>query len=191
MQIKNYKNYDYLDIIVKKDNACEIINAYSAFLWVKIDEKDDRHYSDVIHLTFKRDINIENKDRLNLLEVYYETALNKRAEIKIKKHSKSKIAICNLAFCSLATLFGVGVFIYFYKSILSIILATLFATLIFFIDFICIVKIKKKFANENQDYVKKIEQVNSEIKEILYNVDLLAKKEQEKLGCDRGEYEKE
>ena len=187
MQEKDYQNFDYIDIIVKKENRQEIIDAYSTFLWEKTQESEDKRYNDVVNLSFRRNIKVKNKDRLTYLQVSYETALNKRANIKFNKHSKSKIAICNVAFCSLASLFGVGVFIYFYKSILSIILASLFATLIFFIAFICMKKIKKKIAKENQDFIDKTKMIDEEIKEILSSVNNLAKKEQENLDCDRGE----
>ena len=190
MQIKDYKNYDYLDIIVKKDNACEIINAYSAFLWEKIEEKDDRHYNDVVHLTFKRDINIENKDRLAYLQVNYETALNKRAEINYKKHSKTKIAICNVAFCSLATLFGIGVFIYFLKSLLSIVIASIFVISLFVLNFFSIKRIRKKFLKENIDCENKTKIINTEIEEILQIVNKLFDKNQENLDISE-RYENE
>ncbi len=175
MDGKDYNKYDYLEIIVKKENSEEIITAYSSFLWQKLFEKEDRRYNDVVHLTFKRDINIANKDRLALMQVYYETALNKRAGIKFNKHSKSKIAICNVAVLSVAILFGIGVFFCFLKTFLSIALACVFLLSLFVLDIFISNKIKKVFIKENKDYVIKLELVDNEIKQILQKVSALTK----------------
>ncbi len=191
MQERDYKNFDYLDIIVKKDSIDEIINAYTTFLWFKIAEKEDKRYNDVVHLSFKRDVNVPNKDRLAYLQVHYENALNKRAEIKLKKHSKSIAAICNLAFFSLAGLFGAGVFIYFLKNILSIVVASVIALSIFALDVFCIKRIRKKFLSENIDYKNNVELVDKEIKEILFSVKNLTKSKQVMIDSQRGQYAKE
>ncbi len=151
MQERDYKNYDYIDVLVKKQNQQEIIDAYSSFLWENIGNKEDTRYNDVVNLSFKRDIKVLNKDRLAFLQVCYESALNKKAEIKSKKHSKSIALICNLAFFSLAGLFLVGVFIYFFKSLLSIILASIVGLFIFALDIIAVKKIKKRIYKENSN----------------------------------------
>ncbi len=181
---KDYYSYDFIDIIVKKENQQEIVDAYSTFLWEKIEEKEDKRYNDIVHLSFRRDIKILNKDRLAYLQVSYETALNKKAEIKFKKHSKSIASICNLAFFSLAGLLGVGVFIYFYKSILSIVLGGLSALCILTLDSFIIKRIKKRFSNEKIKYQSEIEIVEKEIKEILSKVEKLAK-EKKKIQMER------
>ncbi len=190
MQIRDYKNFDYIDVIVKKQNEQEIIDGYLSFLWQKIEQKEDRRYNDIVHLSFKREIDIPNKDRLQLLEVYYETALNKRAEIQIKKHSKSKWAIFSLAFFSLAGLFLIGVFIYFLKSIMSIALGGVIALLGLALDIFFTKRIRKKFLSENIDYENKILLVNNEIKDILSNANNLIKNAPIQKDKNRGQYAK-
>ncbi len=191
MQEKDYNNYDYIDVIVKKQNKKEIISAYSSFLWEKTEEKEDRRYNDVIHLSFRRDVKIQNKDRLTYLQVYYETALNKKAEIKFKKHSRSISAICNVAFFSLAGLLGIGVFIYFYKTFLSIVLGSILALMVLTLDVLAIKGIKKRFLGERKDFSHKMQMIDKEIKEILSSVNVLTKKGQTQTKLDRGLYEKE
>ena len=125
------------------------------------------------------------------MQVNYEKALNKRAELKLKKHSNSKIAICNLVFFSLASLFGVGVFICFYKSILGIVLGCIMALSILSIDIFLAKRIRKKFLSENIDYKNNIEKVNKQINEILYGVDKLTKNSLEVLKKESGKYAEE
>ena len=174
MQEKDYQNYDYIDIIVKKQSQQEIVDGYSSFLWQQISAKDDMRYSDLVHLSFKRNVNINNKDRLALLQVYYENALNKKAEIKLNKHSKSKTSICFLAFFSLLALVGIGVFIYFLKNVLSVVLGMAFALCIVAVDIVLAKKIGKKFIKENKDYILVLERVDEEIDCILKTADALA-----------------
>ena len=51
---KDYWNYDYLDLTVKKDKVDELISTYNAFRWEQTDMWWDKQYSDIIHLSFKR-----------------------------------------------------------------------------------------------------------------------------------------
>ena len=190
MQERDYQSYDYIDIIVKKQSQQEVIGGSSSFLWEQIDVKDDRCYSDLVHLSFKRDVNINNKDRLALMQVYYENYLNKKEQIKLNKHSKSKTSSCFLAIFSLLALVGVGVFIYFLKNILSIVLGTFFSLCIVVFDIIFAKKIRKKVVKENQDYILELERVDSEIDCILQTADALANRKS--IEIEKGEgYERE
>ncbi len=190
MEKRDYKNFDYLDVIVKKQNEQEIVDGYLSFLWQKFDAKEDKRYNDIVHLSFKRDIVVPNKDRLQLLQVYYETALNKRAEIEFNKHSKSIVAICNLAFFSLAGLFLVGVFIYFLKSLISVAIGGVVALFILAMDIFLASKIKKNFLSENISYQTKISQVENDINQILSNACNHANNAQEKMNKGGDENEK-
>ena len=172
----DYQNYDYLDIIVKIENKNEIVSSYSSFLWEKIDEKEDKRYNDVVHLSFRRPHNLQNKDRLQLLQVYYESALNSKSDLKTKKHSKSTGDICALATILAILLFGVGVFIYLNKTLFSIILGAVIVIFllgagIYFTD-----KIKKVFIKENKAFSQKTSQIQDEIANILTEVNCLTKK---------------
>ena len=51
---KDYWNYDYLDLTVKKDKVDELISTYNSFRWEQTDMWWDKQYSDIIHLSFKR-----------------------------------------------------------------------------------------------------------------------------------------
>ena len=177
MKEKDIKNFDYLDIIVKKISEDEIVDAYSAFLWEKIDKKEDERYNDVVHLSFRRPHKIQNKDRLQLLEVYYQSALELRAGLEIKKHSKSKVNLANLIFFSAIFIFGVGVFIYLNKTLLSVILGSVFALFVLSGAIFLASKIKKLFIKENNIYLEKLRKINDEINGILSEANALTKKE--------------
>lgn len=170
MKNKDYQNYDYLDIIVKTENEQEVVNAYSTFLWEKIQKKEDKQYNDVVHFSFRRPHKLPNKDRLQLLQVYYEFALNNLSDIKIKKHSKSKVRICNLSFFSVALLFGAGVFIYFLKSTLALILGGVFALGVIGAVIPLSFAIKKLYIKENNVYQIRKGQLEKEIQEVLLEV---------------------
>ncbi len=117
MQEKDYQNYDFIEIIVKKENAEQVISAYSDFSWEKISVKEDAKYNDILHVEFCRLHDIANKDRLQLLQVYYEFALNERADLKEKKHHKSKAGICNLIVFAMCLFFGIWSLIFYTKTL--------------------------------------------------------------------------
>ena len=173
---KDYQNFDYLDIIVKKVSENEIENAYLSFLWEKTDKKEDKRYIDVVHLSFRRPHKIKNKDRLQLLQVYYEYALNSRAQLSIKKHSKSKGDIVRTIFFSAILLLGVGVFIYLTKTFFSLIFSLIFASLVFGFLIFSAGKIRKKHIKENKVYLEKVKEIDDEINGILTEVCSLTKK---------------
>ena len=67
---------DKLAVAVKAAAADEIKRAYCALGWVLEDEYADGSYRDIIHMDFSRPHLIAGKDRLQLLQVRYEVALN-------------------------------------------------------------------------------------------------------------------
>lgn len=67
---------DKLSVAVKADASDEIKRAYCTFGWKLEDEYDDGNYRDIIHMEFSRPHFIKGKDRLQLLQVRYEVALN-------------------------------------------------------------------------------------------------------------------
>ncbi len=176
MQERDYQNFDYLDIIVKKISQTEIENAYSSFLWEKIYNNDDKRYKDVVNLGFRRPHTIKNKNRLQLLEVYYQCAINEKAQLKIKKHSKSKGQTTRTILFSAIFLLGVGVFIYLLKTLFSIILGSLLSLGIICGVLIKARKIRKLFINENSVYLEKSNRIDNEISKILTEVSLLTEK---------------
>ena len=67
---------DKLSVAVKSEGADEIVRAYNAFGWHTVKRYSDEEYSDIVHIDFSRLHRIEGKDRLQLLQVRFEVAVN-------------------------------------------------------------------------------------------------------------------
>lgn len=67
---------DKLAVAVKSDTAAKIRDAYRAFGWRLENQYDDVRFGDIVHMDFARPHKIEGKDRLQLLQVRFEVALN-------------------------------------------------------------------------------------------------------------------
>ena len=152
MQERDYQKYDYIEIIVKKENTEQVINDYHDFLWQEISIKEDAKYSDILHVEFCRAHDIANKDRLQLLQVYYEFALNERANSFEKKHHKSNAGIFNLAFFATVILVGLWWLIFYIRTLPIFIGGILLtAIVVFFIVFFA-TKLKKFYNLESERF---------------------------------------
>ena len=170
---KDHENYEYIDIIVKKDNADEVVASYGEFLWKEISRKEDKIYSDVLHVSFYRAHNIQNKDRLQLLQVYYEFALNERAEAFEKKHHKSKAGICNLIVLSACLLVGIWWLIFYMKNIFAFVGGICFSLIIVLFALLFGRKLKKLHKEENQRFAIKDQEQKTKIEQIIKQVKTL------------------
>lgn len=73
---EEYLKNDHLAVSVKSGVAEEIKRAYRVFGWKLEDERMDRRYDDLVHMKFVREHRIEGKDRLQLLQVRFDVAIN-------------------------------------------------------------------------------------------------------------------
>lgn len=173
LKTKDHENYDYIEIIVKKENVDEVVASYGKFLWQEFYRKEDRRYSDVIHVSFYRARDIKNKDRLQLLQVYYEFALNEGAEAFEKKHHKSNACICNLAVFATCMLVGLWWLIFYMQTILAFIGGMIFTLSIALLTVFFGKKIKNLRKRENQRFKVKKQEQKQKIEGILREVDTL------------------
>lgn len=109
METKNYKDFDHLTLMVKRTLAKEIIGYYKLLNWTLESESDNRRYEDIVDLKFARPHFIENKDELQLTQIYLEERINHIRKIEKHKHSLStSFALClsvvGLAFLALGIL---------------------------------------------------------------------------------------
>jgi len=110
MKMKKYNDYDTLTLYVKKLKASEIIDSYKTFGWVLTSEVENSKYEDIVDLSFERPHKIENKDELQLMQVYMEEKLNNIGKLEIHKHSRSS---------AFGLFFGIiGLFLMIFGSIL-------------------------------------------------------------------------
>ena len=95
MKTNNYKEFDKLHVYVKKGLSSNIIEYYKLLGWQFENEKENERYEDIVDLSFYRSHNIENKDELQLMQVYMEERLNALGKIQSRKHSISTaLALC-------------------------------------------------------------------------------------------------
>lgn len=75
--------YDELSVTVKSDRAEEITVYYSSLGWQKAEEEGSRRYFNEINLSFRRPHYVENKDDLQLLQVYLDNSLNGLSKLTV------------------------------------------------------------------------------------------------------------
>ena len=85
----NYKEYDRITLLVKHNLSKEIIEYYKILGWELEKEDENKRYQDIVDLTLIRPHKIENKDELQLLQVYMEERINKLSRLERHKHSFS------------------------------------------------------------------------------------------------------
>lgn len=78
----DYRNYDRLFVTVKLNKLDELEECYRALGWECVDSSDDLVYRGRVHLVYRRPHRIENKDKLQLLQVYLESALNDEGRLE-------------------------------------------------------------------------------------------------------------
>lgn len=86
---KDYNSYDYLAVSVKSDQLDRILQCYHALGWTEVKTEDDREYYNMKYVRLRRPHRIENKDRLQYLQVRMERAINSLVSIVNRAHVRS------------------------------------------------------------------------------------------------------
>ena len=74
--------FDTLNLFVKKIKRQDVVDTYTSLGWKLLTEKENDRYEDIIDLTFLRPHKIQNKDQLQLMQVYTEDNLNEIAKLE-------------------------------------------------------------------------------------------------------------
>lgn len=166
----NYNEFDKITIYAKKTKTEEIINHYKVFGWEVVEEVENNRYEDIVDLTFCRPHKIENKDELQLLQIYMEERLNEIAKIERNKNAKTT---------SFGLCFGVVSFALIVVGILAIlkvldifgliggVTITVLGVILMIITTIVLPRTYKK---EKIDYDAKHIQLEEEVNQILERV---------------------
>ena len=88
-------NYDNLTLYVKKNKVEEIVQHYEIFGWQLVKSVENDRYEDLVDLTFVRPHKIENKDDLQLYQVFMEEKLNEAAKAQRRRHIWSTLFAFN------------------------------------------------------------------------------------------------
>ncbi len=163
----DYNNYDQINLTVKRQNAEEVILSYGAFLWEKIEEKEDKQYHDILHLSFIRPHKIPNKDRLQLLQVHYEQLINERAVVENKKHAKSQALFATVGAFGFSAILGIIALVFYLTSTFAVVGATAFVVLQTTLAVLLIYKARKVIVKEKESFIFKIEELHGKLEKIL------------------------
>jgi len=165
----DYKNFDYLTLYVKKKKVDEIKKHYKLLKWDILEEVENKKYEDIVDLTFFRSHKIDNKDKLQLSQVYLEEKLNEIGKLERHKHSQSLIFGLNFFIFILSLIFlGVSFCLkhsILWKLILGICL--LYISVLLLVG--GIVVLNKIYKREKERFSLKEKVIQQDIEKILNN----------------------
>lgn len=161
----DYKNFDRISLFVKSKKVEKIIEYYKIFGWEVESQTHNKHYADLTDLVFCRPHKIQNKDELQLLQVYLENKLNTEGKNEKDRHIKSKCLILTFGvlgflFLLLGTLICLNIFE------IGLGFGISFCTLALVLLVVGIIFLPKLFKKEKIILAQKQTKVNQEIQEI-------------------------
>lgn len=101
-QRTDYRDYDYLDVYIKKKHAEDLERAYAAFKWEMLTKKERSGSDGIVLYTFRRPHKMENKDELQFLQVNAEFEMNAINSVWHNKHCRSALlgSVCAISGCA-------------------------------------------------------------------------------------------
>lgn len=82
---------DKLTICVKKQKVEDVIKSYEVFGWKVSQQVENSRYDDIVDVSFLRPHYIDNKDELQLQQVYMEKVLNSIGKIEKMANAKTTL----------------------------------------------------------------------------------------------------
>lgn len=166
LQEKEYREFDYLTVLVKREKIDDVTSAYKIFLWevVSVDEHD--RFGDILILNLKRKHKIEGKEKLQYLQVKYESLLNEAAKLEAKKHVRSMAFGITFGIL-LGIVFALGITIAV-KAVSSIALfgGVALSVISLIIDIVFVLYIKRLVARENSVFEQRNKGISVSIAKI-------------------------
>ena len=162
----DYHNYDKLKVTAKTAKEKELVSHYAYFGWKETDRKEDKRFFDIAHITFTRPHKIKNKDRLQLLQIYYEAYMNELYECEKTAYTGSASFMAS-ACLTAVILAAIGVVFLFSVPLAMRILG---GTLCFFAAFTVAVsahRTKKLYKREKSNYNERVNKLKNNIEEVL------------------------
>lgn len=162
----DYHSFDKMEIAVKTNKEKQLIKDYALFGFTVVDRYADKIYSDVAHVTFTRPHKIPNKDKLQLLQIYYENYVNDESELEKNKHTKSGTFAAS-AFLSGLILLCLGVIFIFATPIIINVIGYVLAALSVAVVVLMLTRIRKLVRKENEDFKFKTDAIKRNINSVL------------------------
>lgn len=170
----DYNKYDKITVTTKTACSQKVIDDYQRFGWEWIKKDNDRIFSNIVHLTFKRAHRLKNKDKLQYLQVCYEEKLNAVFDLERSRNLFSSVLFIVFAlFLSAFLALGVnfitqGKFLFGWGCVLLGVATVCFIPVL--------IKIRVR---ENRKYQERVNALNQEIKEMLEGVTELSEDKDE------------
>ncbi len=166
----DYNEYDSISLALKENESERMLAYYKAFGWEEYEMREDKRYFDIVHIKLKRRHKIPNKDRLQLLQVKMESAVNRFALARKNKHSKSIIAGLTLGVFAIVFL-TVGIKLFAEQALMPLSAAFFIVGIALSVAIVPVVKsIVKK---EKQSFAVKFKEMTSEISRIIFSAEKL------------------
>lgn len=162
----NYNDYDKLTLYVKKNKLKQIIKNYEMFGWELVEEKENKRYEDIKDLIFIRPHKINNKDEMQLQQVYMEEKLNELGKLEKHKHDKTTVIGLTIGIFVIALLgLAVGSLINF-KSVLGLVLCIVLGVVGIAVGVAGIVVLRKVGRREKEFYSQRKRVLENQVKKI-------------------------
>lgn len=126
---KNYKEFDYQTILIKKDKFDEVVQSYQSFGWTIFDQKQHDKYENILEVVFEREHFVKNKDQLQFLQVGMEIDINKKGQLEKRKHAWSISFGTTFGVLSLGMIVFAGFSFFIFEFLLGMLLGIGFAIL--------------------------------------------------------------
>ncbi len=168
---------DKLTICVKKQKVEEVIQSYEVFGWEVSQQVENSRYDDIVDVSFLRPHFIDNKDELQLQQVYMERLLNSIGKIEKMANAKTTLFGLVTGLLSVAVLV-IGIMLIVNSALVGgIVLTSLGGVAIVVFGMCCV----KMHIRETFDNNLKKEQLTSQLNDILKDVSKLIGDGNEKL----------
>lgn len=162
MEKIDFNNFDTLNLFVKKTKKQDVIHNYTKLGWKLLKEKENSKYEDIVDLAFVRPHFLQNKDQLQLMQVYLEDNLNEIAKLERNKYSKTTGLGLFLGSVALLLFCWALYLIIKPQSLLLGIFLIAISIILFVLEIIILPKILKK---EKLSFDTKITQLNCQIED--------------------------
>ena len=166
---EEYLKNDHLTVSVKYGLAEEIKNAYRVFGWRLEEERRDKRYANFVHMKFVRDHKIEGKDRLQLLQVRFDVAINFVGKAGSRMGRRALCAGVILALLGAALVLCGSLFLFYFTANLHMALGVTFISAGAAAFILCILAARLLYVQDRRTYTGALaviaENIRSTVKE--------------------------
>ncbi len=163
----DYNRYDTLSLSLKTDALEKMLSFYSSFGWKEYERKEDSRYFDIVHIKLFREHNIKNKDKLQLLQIRMEAAVNKFAIARRDRHSHSVIfTLASLILAVLVATLAVVLSLKI-KTVPVIVACAFFGASALAAPIALIPVIKRMWRRENENFMRAYREMGASISRII------------------------